>query len=206
MLLKCYLTHINIIILRHFLYLIYLWPSLDLSLLMSYLCDLFFIFIFIFIMINRMNANTLVILLIFQNMSYYFLDHYVMRNVNNFQIAKVQSQGFLSICLTFCQFFSLSLLIKVQLIKKARNTRKCTKHFIPGFLCNLLLVLWRKKCVFDHFSQTYEVAKFSMIKLYIDMSDVIPENEHAKHANCGLHVNVWNFLFMAFCFMIKKDH
>ena len=44
-------------------------------------------------MINRMNTDTLVFLLIFQNMSYYLLDHYVMRNVNNFQIAKVQSQG-----------------------------------------------------------------------------------------------------------------
>ena len=36
-------------ILRHFLYLSYLCPCLDLGLLVSYLCDLFFIFI----MINR---------------------------------------------------------------------------------------------------------------------------------------------------------
>ena len=31
-------------------------------------------------------------------------------------------------------------------------------------------------------------------------------NEHTKHANCGLRVNFWNFLFMPFCFMMKKDH
>ena len=48
MLLRCCLIHISIIILRHFLYLLYL----GLGLFMSYLCDLLFIFIFIFIMIN----------------------------------------------------------------------------------------------------------------------------------------------------------
>ena len=32
---------------------------------MSNLCDLFFIFIFIFIIINRMNIDTLILMLIF---------------------------------------------------------------------------------------------------------------------------------------------
>ena len=41
---------------------------------MSKQCDPFFIFIFIFIMINRMNTDTLALLLIFQNMSYFSLD------------------------------------------------------------------------------------------------------------------------------------
>ena len=50
---KCYSIHISIIILRHFLYLLYLCPCLDLDLFMSYLRDLFLIFIFILIMINR---------------------------------------------------------------------------------------------------------------------------------------------------------
>ena len=111
----------------------------------------------------------------------------------------------LSICLTFYHF-QRDVAYKSVAYKKACNTRRGTKHFIPGFLCNILLVLWRKKCVFDHFSQFYEVAKFSMIKLYLDVSDAIFENQHAKHANCGLHVNIWNFLFMAFCLIIKKDH
>ena len=82
--------HINITMLRNFLYLLYLGPFLDLDLFMSYLCDLFLIFIFIFIMINRLNTDTLVVLLIFQNMSYYFWMITQMKNVNNFQIAKVQ--------------------------------------------------------------------------------------------------------------------
>ena len=40
-----------------------------------------------------MNTDTLVLLLIFQNTSYYFWMITWMKNVNNFQIAKVQSHG-----------------------------------------------------------------------------------------------------------------
>ena len=40
-----------------------------------------------------MNTDTPVLLLIFQNMSYYFWMIMFMKNVNNFQIAKVQPQG-----------------------------------------------------------------------------------------------------------------
>ena len=52
MLLRC-LIHINYIIVRRSLYLLYLCPCQVLGLFMSWLCDLFFIFVFIFIMINR---------------------------------------------------------------------------------------------------------------------------------------------------------
>ena len=41
-----------------------------------------------------MNTGTLVLLLIFWNMSYYFWMTTLMKNVNNFQIAKVQAQDF----------------------------------------------------------------------------------------------------------------
>ena len=57
MLLRCCLIHISVIILRHFLYLLYLCPCLDLGLFLSYICDLFFIFIFIFIMINCISQE-----------------------------------------------------------------------------------------------------------------------------------------------------
>ena len=52
---------------------------------MLYICDLFLIFIFIFIMINRACsfAYSLECVLL-------FLYDIVMKNVNNFQIAKVQ--------------------------------------------------------------------------------------------------------------------
>ena len=46
MLLSCCLIHIAIIILSHILYLVYLYPCLDLGLFMSYLCDLFIYFSF----------------------------------------------------------------------------------------------------------------------------------------------------------------
>ena len=49
-------------------------------------------------------------------------------------------------------------------------------------------------------------VKFSMIKRYLDVSDVIHAKEYTKDANCGLHLNCWIFLFMAFCFIMKKDH
>ena len=73
--------------------LLYLCPCLELDLFMSYICDLFFIYIFIFIIITCMDTEALVILLIFKNMSYNFWVITWMRNVNNFQIVKVQSQG-----------------------------------------------------------------------------------------------------------------
>ena len=47
---RCYWVYISILMLRHSLNLLL---CLDLGLLMSYLCDLFFIFIFIFKTINR---------------------------------------------------------------------------------------------------------------------------------------------------------
>ena len=46
--LRCSLIHISIIILRHFIYLLYLFPYLDVGLFMPYLRDLLFIFFFIF--------------------------------------------------------------------------------------------------------------------------------------------------------------
>ena len=108
MLLRCGLIHLSIIILRHYIYyiyyrhyLLYLGPRLDLSLFMSYLCDLFFIFIFIFIMINRMNTDTFFLLLLLQNMSYCFWMITWIKNVNNFQIAKVQPQCVAQHFLTF---------------------------------------------------------------------------------------------------------
>ena len=60
-------------------------------------------------------------------------------------------------------------------------------------------------CV-NHFSRTNEIAKFRMINFYLDVSDTVHANERTKQGNCLLHVNIWNFLLMLFCFMMKKDH
>ena len=54
------------------------------------------------------------------------------------------------------------------------------------FIVFLLLVLYRKSLLYsfmvfsDHFSRTYEVAKFWVIKLYLDVSDVIHVTEHTR--------------------------
>ena len=58
---------------------------------------------------------------------------------------------------------------------------------------------------FVNFSRTYEVAKFWMIKLYRDVSDVIDANEDTKYANCDLPVNISNFFLISFFFMMKKN-
>ena len=118
-LLRCCLIHISIITLKHFLYLLYLCPCLDLCLFMSNLCDVFFIFIFIFIMTNIMNTSILVSLLIFQNMSY-FLVHNVDKKCKQFSNSKSSASG---CCLVFAWLFaniSQVLFIKMLLIKKKR--------------------------------------------------------------------------------------
>ena len=55
--------------------------------------------------------------------------------------------------------------------------------FHHWFSLHIFVNLMKKKPskfngVFDHFSQIYEVTKFQMIKLCLDVSDVIHANEH----------------------------
>ena len=91
--LRCCLIHINIIILRHFLHSLYLCPCLDLGRLMLNLCDLFLIFIFVFIMINcRILQTRLFFWLFFRICPTVWMITWT-KNVNNFQIAKVQPQS-----------------------------------------------------------------------------------------------------------------
>ena len=105
--------HVSIIILRQFLYSLYLCPYIDLGIFVWYLCDLFFIFIFIFIMIDRIMSGIqthFFFCLFFRiGMSYYFWMITSIKNVNKIQIAKIQPR----ICLLFVRF-SLALLIKTS--------------------------------------------------------------------------------------------
>ena len=81
--------HISIIILNTSSY----WDTfIDLGLFLSYLCDLFFIFIFIFIMINRIIlwTQTQLFFCLLSRIFPIVLDDNVMKNVNNFEIVKVQ--------------------------------------------------------------------------------------------------------------------
>ena len=56
MLLRCCLTHLTVIMLRHILYLVDLSLCLGLGLFMSYLCQLCFIFSLIFIVIDHAHG------------------------------------------------------------------------------------------------------------------------------------------------------
>ena len=64
---------------------------------MSYPCHLFFIFIFIFIITDHVISLKLVLYVL------KVLDDNVDEETNNFQMAKVQLHGILSLCF-FCQF------------------------------------------------------------------------------------------------------
>ena len=77
-------------------------------------------------------------------------------------------------------------------------------HVFVSFIEKKSLIKFYDVCY--HFSWTYKVAKFWMIKLYLNISVVIQTNQHTKHANCDLNVNFWDFLLMSFCFLVKKDH
>ena len=44
-----------------------------------------------------------------------------------------------------------------------------------------------------------------MIKLYLDVGDAYTQR-HTLYANCGLHVNLWKFWLIPFCFVMRKDH
>ena len=109
MLLRRCLINISIIIPRHFLYLLYLCPCLDLGLFMSYLCDLFFIFTFIFIMINRI-ISWIQIQFSFCLFLRICCSHIIFgwqggwRVWIIFKYQKLSLRVLFSICLIFCQF------------------------------------------------------------------------------------------------------
>ena len=118
MLLRCCLINLNMIILRQFLYLVYLCPCLDLGLFMSDLGNLFFIFIFMFITIyQRFSLKwTHLFFAHFLEYALLFLDHNVNEETEWFSNSKSSVSGR---CLVFAWFFanfSHVLLIKVFLL------------------------------------------------------------------------------------------
>ena len=94
MLRRCCLIHMSIIIMRHFLFLLYLYPFLVLHLFMSYLCDPSFMFIFIFIMISH----------IISWISHLFFRLFSRICLIIFASNKFSLRVLLNICLIFCQF------------------------------------------------------------------------------------------------------
>ena len=116
--LGCCLIHISIIILRHFLYLLYLCSSLDLGLFISHLCDLFFFFIFIFLIINRIISwkQTHLFFCLFSRICpiNFARTRWIIFKQQNFNLRVL-----FSICLIFCQFQSGAAYKNVAYKKKA---------------------------------------------------------------------------------------
>ena len=114
MLLRCCLIHVSIVIMRHFLYLLYLCPCLSMSRPRSFpIAFMWSIFHFHLhfhynLSYNLMNTDALVLLLvlftlllIFQYMSYYSWMITRMKNAKNLQISQVQPQNVASHFLYF---------------------------------------------------------------------------------------------------------
>ena len=107
MLLRCCLIHKSIIILRHFLYLLYLCPCLFLGLFLSYLCDLFFIVIFFFMMITCIISRIqtyIFFCLFFRVCPIIFGWQCGWRMWTTFKFQKLSPRVLLSSCLIYCQF------------------------------------------------------------------------------------------------------
>ena len=102
MLLRCYLIHITITILRHILHMVYLSPLLGLSLFMSYLYDLIFIWSLIFIVISHITSFKQKYLFFVSPVIFGWYSGWRKRII--FQQEKFSRKVLLSFYLSFCQF------------------------------------------------------------------------------------------------------
>ena len=107
----------SIIMPKHFLYLVYVRPCLDVDLFMTYLCDLFFFFTLIIInQIISLKQTHFFFCKFFQNTPYYFWKSKESKRKKRKQIIfnkqKFSLRVLLSFCLIFFANFSLVLLIK----------------------------------------------------------------------------------------------
>ena len=118
MLLRCYLIHITIIILRYILHLVYLCPSLGLSLFMTYLSDLFFIFSLTFTVINRITSlkQTHLFFVHFLEYLLLFSDDNVDEESEKFSNSQCSPSGCSWAFAWFFANFSLALLMTFTLI------------------------------------------------------------------------------------------
>ena len=113
----------------------------------------------------------------------------------------------------YTKFLVKNFLFSSKYTKRA-NKQKQTKNTPVFFLFFLLIFVnfmekepSAKFCsIFDHYSQSCKGMKCCMTGQCLQVNDFILTNRHTEHANCGLHINFWNFWLMPFCFMIQKDY
>ena len=120
MLLQGCLIHMTFILLKHIIYVVYSCPYLGLGLFMPHLFDLFFISSLIFTVINHITSFKQMYLFLIHFLEYLllFLNDNVDEESEQYSNSKSSTSG---CCLAFALFFakiSLTLLIKVLLIKQ----------------------------------------------------------------------------------------
>ena len=120
MLLQGCLIHMTFILLKRIIYVVYSCPYLGLGLFMPHLFDLFFISSLIFTVINHITSFKQMYLFLIHFLEYLllFLNDNVDEESEQYSNSKSSTSG---CCLAFALFFakiSLTLLIKVLLIKK----------------------------------------------------------------------------------------
>ena len=70
---------------------------------------------------------------------------------------------------------------------------------IPVNVRNMLPIFMEKKLSTKFYGVLFEWLNFR------DVSDNIQIDNHNLYANCGLHINFWNFRLI-FSFMTRRDH
>ena len=83
---------------------------------------------------------------------------------------------------SFVLFWSvLTKLLSYKVLVWVTSYPRMYKTFYPWFSLHIFVSFTEKEqfyCRFDHFSLTYKVAKFWIIKLCLEVSEVIHANEH----------------------------
>ena len=100
----------------------------------------------------------------------------------------------------YTKFLVKNFLFSSKYTKRAKK-QKQTKNTPVFFLFFFCLVIF-----FNYYSQSCKGMKCCMTGQCLQVNDFILTNRHTEHANCGLHINFWNFWLMPFCFMIQKDY
>ena len=127
MLLRCCFIHINTIILRCILCLVYLCLCLDLGLFISYLCDIFLIFSLIVVdHIISLKQTRLFFAHFLEYLLHYFWMIPLMKNANNFQIAKFS----LAFLIKKCDFTARNIKISPDFLVREFHGNA---EFLPSF-------------------------------------------------------------------------
>ena len=128
---------------RHFLYLVYLWPCLALGLVISDLCDLFFIFIFMFIITNQMISLKWAQLFFctFFRICTLFLDDNTDEESKQFSNSKFSSSAS-EFCLVVPWFFAnFNLVLLKKVLSKKKHVLLSLYYYLLLSLLLLLLLL-----------------------------------------------------------------